>query len=65
MSDKKAIMSYGFTMKWGTVTYSVRGYNSPQEAWAAIWRGLDAMGYEQPKWWQFWRWGEQIPPPKP
>ncbi len=47
---------------WLGGAYSVSGYESQQDAIDALWRGLNSMGYKEPVWWEFWRWGERRPP---
>lgn len=39
-------------------TWSVEGYATPGEAKAAVRAFAKEGGWTEPKWWQFWRWGE-------
>ncbi len=56
--------TWGASHTWsdGRDTYSVSGFESRQGALEVLWRGLNSTGYTLPKWWEFWRWSEQLPP---
>ncbi len=36
-------------------------HSTMEEANQALRKMLKASGYEPPKWWQYWRWGERSP----
>ncbi len=55
---------YGAEHTWnnGRDYYGVSNCQTRQEAIDGLWRGLNKTGYTKPRWWQFWRWSERIPP---
>jgi len=61
--------AYGFTFSWSPAIghhcrVSVGHYPTLPEAHEALARGLAAMMYQEPSWWQFWRWGSAKLPPE-
>jgi hypothetical protein len=42
----------------GDQSVTVEGFGGPGEIFKAAARLAYATGYTQPKWWQWWRWGE-------
>lgn len=53
-------VSYGCTRTFGGVTYSVSGYDSPEDAEFAVMSVVQDAGFWRPpalrtSWWQFWR----------
>lgn len=60
--------TYGYDFSWtpkdgGLCRVHGKGFDTIEDARGAFRRALDAFGYEPPKWWQWWRWGEHIPGP--
>lgn len=55
-------IAYGYTFDWAAALGDHRrvcvGYYATQkEADLALASALKGAGYEEPRWWQFWRWG--------
>ena len=58
-------MTYGYDFSWGNTRVRGEGFRSLDESRARLWAALDAFGYVEPKWYEFWRWGETRPSPRP
>lgn len=57
---------YGYSFSWaenpnGRTTITASGFTDPAERDASFKRALVGSGYTEPRWWQWWRWGEHRP----
>ena len=55
-------MSYGFNITWrqknGETSVTVRGRDTLEEAKQDCIESAKHFGWTNPKWWQWWRWGD-------
>lgn len=56
--------AYGYTFDWSPELgwhsrVSVGYYGTREEANASLAASLIGMNYQEPRWWQWWRWGSQ------
>lgn len=51
-------MTYGFEIRWGRKTYSVSWCATREEAVTECVRWARSEGWTRPRWWQFWRAGD-------
>lgn len=57
---------FGYNFSWapsphGRTTISAQWFLDPSERDAAFRRALIASGYQRPRLWEWWRWGERRP----
>lgn len=55
------MITHGVTIEYGNGKYSVRGYETKEEAAEAMADILIGIGYTFPKPYHFWRWNEHKP----
>lgn len=49
---------YGQTIKMGDSSWGVHNCDTPEKATNSCIRYATKDGWTNPKWWQFWRWGD-------
>lgn len=57
--------SFGFQFRFrsglGHTEFGSTGFDHPRHRDLSFARGLVELGYEEPRWWQWWRWDENRP----
>lgn len=70
VSGRADLPTYGYDLIWhdrpgGTMAVATRGHLSAAEAFQDAMARAIRLGYERPRWWQWWRRGENneyVPP---
>jgi hypothetical protein len=57
---------YSYGLSWhrqpgDTTSVSLGPYSDQEQGEQEFAQALTTMGYSKPKWWQYWRWGENRP----
>ena len=55
-------LTYGYRFTWRQYGASAYGFKSKRDSHENLAKALVDWGWTPTKWWEFWRWGEQMPP---